>query len=160
MSWTGSSKKMMSLSCLSWSLWFSEQMSWMSLPFCQLAGWPWPCSVALCGLNPWREGLRMEPSLQYSRPEAKSQSSWVRRPSVEAEGLRARRRWLICELTPLCPGTYAERSGKKLDLCCCWNQSLLEAWVDIARPYVPWAYKVPLGKSVWLSDAWRSRSWC
>ena len=51
-----------SLSWLSWSLWSSGQKSRMSLPFCQLAGWPWPCSVALWGLDPGRESLRMEPS--------------------------------------------------------------------------------------------------
>ena len=163
-----------------------------------------PCSVALWGLDPGREDFRMEPSSQYSRPEAESQSSWVRRPAVEAEGLmrlrilprlwrpgplgwwpislaatyisdlsvttlqsrmppsnpQGRCRWLISLPTPLCLGTYAARSGKMMELYCRWNHSLPKVWVDITRPYEPWADRVLLEKSAWLSDAWKSRSWC
>ena len=57
--------------------------------------------------------------------------------------LQERLRWLISALTPLCPDTYAARSGKKIELYCRWNHSPLEVWVDIVHPYAPWADRVP-----------------
>ena len=53
-------------------------------------------------------------------------------------------------LTPPGPGTYAERSGMKMEVCCRWHHSLPEVWVDTARLYATWADRVPLGKSAWL----------
>ena len=69
------------------------------------------------------------------------------------------RRWLLSALTPLHPGTYAERSGTMMGLCCHWTRYQLEVKVGTTPLYAPWGDTVPVGQSARLSDAWMMRNW-